>query len=511
MQEIISFLTAIAISIGVFFAPVIEYVKPYAKEITKQAKIARQSFENKNLGATDANVQTDLRALFESSLSAGISSSETEFTLTSGTDKDGTALASSTYAFIIDEGTSDEEFVRADCTGSSTSTVCVGAARGISVRTGTSTVSSLQKAHRRGASVKITDAPSLITSVLQLRGIETIHAPRYYKRNFTFSTSSMLLDKAYADALTISGAPDSSLTVKGIVEIASGLELASSTSAGGTTAPLVPRSTSATDTPSSLGSQRTSLIPVSNLLGYISQKWLNLTEEFSFSGASTTISGTLNVGGNATTSQATTTALNISSANLRINGIAQYWPPTQAATSSTPINDGAGKIIWSTELETKLLPDVILTSASSTVGITNLPARSEYRIVVSISTLASAAAARLRFNLDGTATYGYTVVEDTTNCGQAGSGCASADTQILLAGTATTSLSHFEIRVHNEASLRKLVEWKGSASSGTTARPTNYIGSAVWNNSSDLIKDIELLGGGVNFNTGTKISVYGKN
>ena len=62
-----------------------------------------------------ASFQTpEVRALFETTLASAISSSATSFTLTSATDIDGTALASSTYAFIIDEGTSVEEFVLAD-------------------------------------------------------------------------------------------------------------------------------------------------------------------------------------------------------------------------------------------------------------------------------------------------------------------------------------------------------------------------------------------------------------
>lgn len=97
-------------------------------------------------------------ALFETTLASRITTTDTSMTLTSATTKDGTTLASSTYGFIIDEGTASEEFVLADCTA----TACTNMTRGVSVVTGTSSVTALKQEHRRGASVKITDAPLLV-------------------------------------------------------------------------------------------------------------------------------------------------------------------------------------------------------------------------------------------------------------------------------------------------------------------------------------------------------------
>jgi hypothetical protein len=61
------------------------------------------------------------------------------------------------YGFVIDEGTSVEEFILATCSGTS----CTINTRGLDVvdaKTGTST---LQYEHRRGAVVKITDYPQI--------------------------------------------------------------------------------------------------------------------------------------------------------------------------------------------------------------------------------------------------------------------------------------------------------------------------------------------------------------
>jgi hypothetical protein len=136
------------------------------------------------LGASEA-IPTTI-AFFETTLAGAISDTATSFNLTSATDKDGTTLASSTYAFVIDEGSANEEIVIADCT----STVCTGAIRGVSVLTGTSSVTALKKSHRRGASVKITDAPILMILSRIMRGIQDVPSTLTYDGAETIATSS---------------------------------------------------------------------------------------------------------------------------------------------------------------------------------------------------------------------------------------------------------------------------------------------------------------------------------
>lgn len=123
-------------------------------------------------------------AFFETSLASSISSSATSMTLVSAADAAGTALASSTYAFVIDEGTASEEMVIADCTG----TACTNMQRGLSVVTGTTTVAALQKSHRRGASVKITDGPVLLIINRIFRGQMGIEVPIQYATSVSTTT-----------------------------------------------------------------------------------------------------------------------------------------------------------------------------------------------------------------------------------------------------------------------------------------------------------------------------------
>lgn len=100
-------------------------------------------------------------AFFETTLAAAITKTATSFTLTSGVDKEGVTLATGLYGFVLDEGSANEEIVLATCTG----TTCTNVKRGISVRDGETEVTSLQRTHRRGSSVKITDAPFLLQAV----------------------------------------------------------------------------------------------------------------------------------------------------------------------------------------------------------------------------------------------------------------------------------------------------------------------------------------------------------
>lgn len=182
-----------------------------------------------NVGATiPVNV-----AVFQTSLQASITSSATSMTLVSGTDKSGDSL-SGYICFNIDEGTATEEFV---C-GTASGTAITSMIRGIDPVDGDLEVTALKKAHRRGASVKVTNYPSLAILARILNGNETLPNKISYTSHPTFSSNTELIDKKYADDLAIAGAADASTTVKGIVEEATSSEINAGTAAGGTSARL---------------------------------------------------------------------------------------------------------------------------------------------------------------------------------------------------------------------------------------------------------------------------------
>lgn len=256
-----------------------------------------------NLGGTvDQGV-----AFFETTLANSITSSATSLTLTSATDAAGTTLASSTYGFVIDEGTASQEMIRASCTG----TACTGLVRGLNPVNGTSTVSALQKSHRRGASVKITDGPLLLVVSNILAGRDTIPTPIKY--DSSISTSTIALDGSnlasvnYANSLSFGAIPPASETVAGFVELATGAEAAAGTSAGGTTYRLALPAVIATSTWNSTSSAANK-IPVTGSTGNIAG---------GFVGSSTNLYNTGSLYTTGTTTLATSSAL-VNSSNIQL-------------------------------------------------------------------------------------------------------------------------------------------------------------------------------------------------
>lgn len=174
-------------------------------------------------------------ALFETSLQSSVTSSATSMTLNSGTDKQGNSL-SGTYGFIIDEGTSSEEFIV--CSASSTAlTSCT---RGISVTDGKTSVAALQKSHRRGATIKITNYPQLAILSRILNGQENAPNKLYYPAgtSLTTASSSVLVDKNYVDSGILAGCTDATLVAKGCSELATVAEINAGTGLGGSLARL---------------------------------------------------------------------------------------------------------------------------------------------------------------------------------------------------------------------------------------------------------------------------------
>lgn len=230
-----------------------------------------------NLGAT-FDIPTPV-ALFETSIATAITTSATSMTLVSALDKKGTALASSTYGFILDSGKAEEEMVLADCTG----TVCTNMTRGIDPVSGTTTVASLQFAHRRGASVKITDGPQLLILSRIINGIGTLPNKISYKSGTACTVgdnNQTICDKAYIDSVGSSGASNANETTKGIIELSIASEARLGTSLGSTGARLVIPNDMAT---SSNDVAQTHLV-VTQSNGTIKNNMIDQTADYSFTG-----------------------------------------------------------------------------------------------------------------------------------------------------------------------------------------------------------------------------------
>jgi hypothetical protein len=183
-------------------------------------------------------------AVFETSLQSRISSTDTSLTLVSNSVRGGSSLAGYN-CFTIDEGRTDAEYVCGTVSGTSVTSLT----RGIDPATGTSSNSALKFAHRVGADVKITDFPLLQILRNQANGTDTYEHVLTYASGVTPTNTGDLTDKEYVDGVAFSGAGiiDATSIAKGVVELATQTETASSSSAGSSGNLVIPAS-SATST-----------------------------------------------------------------------------------------------------------------------------------------------------------------------------------------------------------------------------------------------------------------------
>ncbi len=233
-------------------------------------------------------------AVFQTSLLSAITSSASSMTLVANSVRGGSTL-SGYNCFTVDEGSSIAEYICGTVSGTSVTSLT----RGIDPVTGTTTNATLQFAHRRGAEVKITDFPVIQIMKHQLSGAESILNALFYTSEVTISSTTQLVHKKYVDDIAIAGAPDANTSTKGLVEIATAIEVASTTATGSTGAVLAIPASQATSTP---GNSTTLNVVVTQNNGKIAQGFLDLTEQFTFSKSivggvsSTTYSGsTVNI------------------------------------------------------------------------------------------------------------------------------------------------------------------------------------------------------------------------
>ena len=244
-----------------------------------------------------------IKALYEDNLQGKITSSATSMTLVRGTDKQERNL-SGTYGFVIDEGSTIEEFVICSASG----TALTNCLRGIDVENGKSEVATLKEEHRRGASVKISNYPQLAIISRILNGDEDLPNLLTYTNQEigrdSSATSTAIMDKGYMDSLAISGSPTSTYFQIGMVMLASRTQTASTTASSTTGAPLVLPAASSSSTPNL---RFKGIVPVTEDDGYLSQLWLDLTEDFDLFGSWDFTGQT--IGSATTTLSATTTVM----------------------------------------------------------------------------------------------------------------------------------------------------------------------------------------------------------
>lgn len=282
-------------------------------------------------------------AVFETSLAAPITTSATTLTLTANSVRGGGSL-SGYNCFTIDEGSAQAETTCGTVSG----TTVTSLSRGISQTTGTTTVSALQFSHRRGANVKITDFPLVQILKAQNNGEETFPNLLTYTSGTACAGTEgngTICDKSYIDTRVSAGAANANETTKGIIELATAIEQASSTNLGSTAASLVPQAKNGTSSPTAACNGGSTIGALCNVIarndGKVSPNFIatSSTDIYSFAG-STTFSGRVTV--TATTSIA---ASGTSSAPIVLNGVPYAFPSAQGAVGSILVNDGTGALV----------------------------------------------------------------------------------------------------------------------------------------------------------------------
>ena len=492
------------------------YKVPKNQSEKREALLFDQVIERvaSRLGAADV---TRLIAGMTYTLSgSGVSSSATSFTLASFTiPQNGYKIqdydVSSTFYVTLEPGNRTRQEI-ISCTtvaqnAAGTATLS-GCTRGLSPVQPYSASSTLQFSHAGGTQVIFSDPPQIFDELFALGNNATSTAllefssttPPYYDMNPKFSNlaSTTLISKGYADDLAIAGAPDMNETTKGIGEQATGLEAASSTLTGQTTAPLVLTTKYSTSSPYTTGYW----IPVTNHMNKLAQTFFDLSEAFDFTAATTTVSRLL------AHNQIQTGKLIATSTSVAIGGVSYTFPSSQGSAGTGLSNDGTGTLSWSTDKWTEVA--AITTSAGSTsVNVNGIPSARFLRVLISTQGFASGDDLGMQFNSDKAGNYAFRVTENSTTSVATG----GATTTIRVSGPSSinTEPYSFDMTIDNSTTTRKIVSWRGTGAAANIDTPPFQIeGSGVWGNTSAQISVIRIygLGNGVSLNSGVVIRVY---
>lgn len=313
----------------------------------------------------------NIPAFTSDTLASGIGKTDTSITLVTGTDSQSRALAGF-YGFVIDEGSASQEIVT--CTAAGTS--LTGCVRGIDTVTGTTSVIALEQSHRRGASVKITNAPfdSVIFNIvvgkdgLPYNITNNLHYDLDYSQaQWTAMSSTTVPDLAYVQRSLAAGAVNASESANGIDQLATGAQASAGTSAGSTGGRLVLPASLATST---CQFAQNSVLIASSTSGKLSGNCLDTANnEYTWSKAQ--------IFNATTTNNATSTFGGINGSALRINNLNYLFPGTRAASSTVLCEDGAGNLSWCATANPLTLTsntDVSITNGFATSSAVSVPA-----------------------------------------------------------------------------------------------------------------------------------------
>lgn len=291
MQLLLSGIIAAIISLGAVFVPHPEQPLSPQMQAAMQAYVV-DAMKQPIFGTTQPiGGQTYLLA------GSGVSQTGTSITLSSFTiTQNGykipdSALSDTFYITLEPGNPSKQEIVSCtiDTQNANGTATFSGCTRGLSPIPDYTASSSLRFAHGGGTSIIFSNPPQFYADFAQLQNANTFSGANVFTNSPTLtnactggSASNALCDKAYVDGVAVAGASNANETTKGIVELATGREAASSTSLGSTGARL--------DLPASLASSSpwsgaTSTIVVTQLDGKINPLFIATSSNYTYNWA----------------------------------------------------------------------------------------------------------------------------------------------------------------------------------------------------------------------------------
>lgn len=293
---------------------------------------------------------------------AGITATQNTVPLSSFTTPDGRAITMAMFGGTIGYGTLEpntnskiEDITFSGVTQNSNgSAVLTGVTRGNDFVTPYNASTTLSKAHAGGSYFILSNTAGFYgqqflfannagtSSAIVVFGSTT--PPRYDADPIwaNFSTQ-VLADVSYVNSVVAAGAANASTIVKGIIQIATATQTAAGTATGSTGALLVPPNSLFNATQSA-----TTIIPVTNTSGKLSQAFLDLTQAFSWTGLHTFGAGLLGTASSTFSATTSIQASNVLSNAVKFNGIPYAFPSAQGAINAFLQNNGSGVLSWST-------------------------------------------------------------------------------------------------------------------------------------------------------------------
>ena len=201
--------------------------------------------------------------------SSGATVGDTSLVLSTMKDIDGTQLAMANFGdkgfLTLDPGagTSEEQVSFSGITANANGTTTLTGVKTVLCLSPYTETSGIAKSHSGGSTVVAAITSGLLNQFSNKGNTETITGTWTFPNGATTpllgtsyvapTISWQVASKGYVDSVAIAGAPDANTTVKGIVEIATGAELAAGTGTGGTGAAVVPAGSSFTNTSAGAG------------------------------------------------------------------------------------------------------------------------------------------------------------------------------------------------------------------------------------------------------------------